>query len=63
MKEPPKAAALFPTLTPPKGESGQNRSVGPIAQSDPLEGESIGGADWRGGTLVFVTAPPANRSP
>ena len=36
MKEPPKAAALFPTLTPPKGESVQNRTVGPIAQPDTL---------------------------
>ncbi len=41
MKEPPKAAALFPTLTPPKGESVQNRTVGPIAQPDTLEGGVI----------------------
>ncbi len=48
MKEPPKAAALFPTLTPPRGESVQNRTVGPIAQLDTLEGESIDAADWWG---------------
>ncbi len=38
MKEPLKAAALFPTLTPPRGESGQKRTVGPLAQADILWG-------------------------
>jgi len=39
MKEPPKAAVLFPTLTPPKGESVQKRTIGAIAQPDTLAGE------------------------
>ncbi len=42
MKEPPKAVALFRTLTPPIGESVQNRTVGPIAQLDTLVGSDRG---------------------
>ncbi len=45
-QEPPTSSLR--SLTPPKGESVQNRTVGPIAQPDTLEGESIGGADWWG---------------
>ncbi len=41
------------SLTPPKGESVQNRTVGPIAQPDPLEGESAAEGRWWGETPVL----------
>jgi len=59
MMEPPQAAALFPTLTPPRGESVQRREPSALSRNpDTIEGESIDEVGRRGGLFLQHFPPP-----